>query len=377
MLFYGLYHIPYRVLRIKCENDNDMTHTPCYNYFMNRPKFEKRELYTMLLILFAALLICYILLIALGELPMPIIGDLDAQQTPTEQPTNQPTDEPDPQTTDFSTPYFTPSVILQPSNDPSKLLQVYFIDVGQGDCAILISPNGETMLIDGGELGNYDTISGYLDELDIDDIDVMVATHAHSDHIGSLGTIADNYAVETFYTTKYDSSSKTYENMMESLRENGAEIKHISAELDTYIPWDDDITVRVMSPIKGIKYSDLNDSSLVLKITYGTQSLMMTGDLGESAESIMVDTYSNSDLQSTVLKVSHHGSETSSSQEFINAVSPQIAIISVGEGNKYGHPRPETLKRFKLRSIELFRTDKLGSILVSFTEDSYTLKPHV
>ena len=143
---------------------------------MNRPKFEKRELYTMLLILFAALLICYILLIALGELPMPIIGDLDAQQTPTEQPTNQPTDEPDPQTTDFSTPYFTPSVILQPSNDPSKLLQVYFIDVGQGDCAILISPNGETMLIDGGELGNYDTISGYLDELDIDDIDVMLRT---------------------------------------------------------------------------------------------------------------------------------------------------------------------------------------------------------
>ncbi|MDO4568515.1 MAG: ComEC/Rec2 family competence protein [Clostridia bacterium] len=264
-----------------------------------------------------------------------------------------------------------------PSQADSSAFEAYFIDVGQGDCTLLISPSGRTMLIDGGEAGNYDTISDYMELLNIESIDVMVATHAHSDHIGSLSAIVEAYEVDTFYMTKYDSSSKTYENLMDVLEERDVCVEIVSASFEAYIPWDDEVTVRILSPIEEVRYPNLNDSSIVLKCTYGTQSLLLTGDIEDFAEEQMLEVFSPDVLRSTVLKVAHHGAETSSTEAFISAVSPQAAIISVGDGNTYGHPRMETLQRLRSHMIDYYRTDESGTILVSFTPRSFVVTPGV
>ena len=246
-------------------------------------------------------------------------------------------------------------------------LNVYVIDVGQGDSILLVSPSGATMLIDAGESPYFDTVDAFLSDLGIKKLDVAVATHPHSDHIGAMADIIDNYPIGTFYLPDREHTSKTFENMLDALEEHNVTTVAAAAESDAFISWDDAVSVQILSPFADADYGDnLNDYSVVLHVVYGNTSILLTGDAeGEnedSAEAMMLSRLPKSCLSSTVLKVGHHGSSTSTSDAFLKAVNPEIAVISVGEGNSYGHPDPKTLQKFASAGIPCYRTDESGTI---------------
>ncbi len=257
-------------------------------------------------------------------------------------------------------------------------LNVYVIDVGQGDSILLVSPSGETMLIDAGESKYFDTVDALLSDLGIERLDVAVATHPHSDHIGAMAEIIKNYPIGTFYLPDKEHTSKTFENMLDALEKNHVTTVAAAADGGAFIRWDDAVSVQILSPFSDADYGDnLNDYSVVLHVIYGGTSILLTGDAeGEdegSAEAVMLSRLPKSCFSSTVLKVGHHGSSTSTSDAFLKAVSPEIAVISVGEGNSYGHPDPKTLQKVASAGIPCYRTDESGTIHLIFDGSKVTV----
>ena len=237
-------------------------------------------------------------------------------------------------------------------------LRVTFIDVGQGDSALVISPSGKTMLIDCGEETAEDAVQQALCQNGVTKIDVLVGTHPHSDHIGSMSYLVDDYEIGKVYLPQASSNTKTYERLLTSIQEKGLKVSVAKAGVE--IPFDEQVSAVFVGPC-GSEYGDLNDASAVLRLEFGGTSFLFTGDAEASAEEDILAQYGD-DLQSDVLKAGHHGSRTSSSQEFLEAVQPQYVIISCGEGNDYGHPHAEALQRFEQIGAQVYRTDLLGSI---------------
>lgn len=247
-------------------------------------------------------------------------------------------------------------------------MKVHYIDVGQGDCIFIELPNSETMLIDAGEYDEVDGAVTYIHSYGYDTIDYVIATHPHSDHIGGMKTIFDNFNVKNVYLSPAISTTKTYEYMLEAIQNSNA--KAYKAFAGTEIISEDNLSVIVVAPATDNPddYTDnLNDSSVILKLTYGETSFLFTGD-AEKAEEDAIRT----NIKCDVLKIGHHGSRTSTSANFLKNAKPKYAIISVGEGNEYGHPTEEVLKRLEERNIEVFRTDLMGSIVV--TSDGKNIK---
>ena len=234
------------------------------------------------------------------------------------------------------------------------VLEVHYIDVGQGD-SILIHLSGKTMLIDAGN--NAASIITYIKTLNIDKIDAIVATHPHADHIGGMAEIINEFVVDKIYMPKVAHTSKTYENLLLTIKNKNLKVN--TAKAGTTIDLGNKIKIEVMAP-NSENYNNLNDYSAVVKIEYENVSFLFTGDAEAISEKEMVEKYGNK-LKANVLKVGHHGSTTSTTLNFLNTVSPEYAIISVGENNSYGHPNQETLD--KLKNIDVFRTDKLGTIV--------------
>ena len=234
------------------------------------------------------------------------------------------------------------------------VLEVHYIDVGQGD-SILIHLSGKTMLIDAGN--NAASIITYIKTLNIDKIDAIVATHPHADHIGGMAEIINEFVVDKIYMPKVAHTSKTYENLLLTIKNKNLKVN--TAKAGTTIDLGNKIKIEVMAP-NSENYNNLNDYSAVVKIEYENVSFLFTGDAEAVSEKEMVEKYGNK-LKANVLKVGHHGSTTSTTLNFLNTVSPEYAIISVGENNSYGHPNQETLD--KLKNIDVFRTDKLGTIV--------------
>ena len=239
------------------------------------------------------------------------------------------------------------------------LMRVHFLDVGQGDCSFIELGNGQTMLIDAGNNENGDEIVKYIENLQYSDIDYVVATHPHEDHIGGMAEVIEHFDIGIFYMPWAVSTSYTYENMIDTLSEERVEVH--KAELGRMILSSGPIEITVLSPEEDLEYSDLNDSSAVVRLQYGETVFLFTGDAGENIEEDLC----NFDIDSDVLKVGHHGSETSSSDEFIQNVSPDIAIISCGENNSYGHPDEITLETLKEYDVEIYRTDESGTVIVT------------
>ncbi len=240
-------------------------------------------------------------------------------------------------------------------------LTVAFLDVGQGDSIFLQSPSGKTMLVDGGEKSAFDTVSAYLDAHDVIGLDVVVASHLHSDHIGGLIQVVDVYPVGAFYYPPFDADSETYYDLLDALNESEAAVYSPLASKNAFIDWDDDVTVRILSPYQTI-YKDFNDTSYILNVTYGDTSVLLAGDATELAETLALKALPNEYFQANVLKVGHHGSNTSTSFRFLDAVDPDIAIISCGLDNAYGHPHEELLLRLQAYGIQVYRTDMDGTI---------------
>ncbi|MEY2354248.1 MBL fold metallo-hydrolase [Lysinibacillus capsici] len=244
-------------------------------------------------------------------------------------------------------------------------MQVHFIDVGQGDSILIESPSGKTMLIDGGVKGAGQQIVSYLKELGINKLDIVVATHPDADHIGGLIPVLDNMTIEQFYDSGKVHTSQTFEEMLTHIDEKN--IPYHVPKIGDDIEFDKDVNVKVLNA--NDQATDNNDASIVLKMTYGNVSFLLTGDAGVALEKEMLQY----DVKATVLKAGHHGSNTSSSEEFIQAVKPEVTILSYGEDNKYGHPHAEIVDRLQAIGSKIYATADLGTITVSTDGVNYTV----
>lgn len=261
----------------------------------------------------------------------------------------------------------TPMPSPSPASIPGQTegtLEIYVLDVGQGDSIFLRSPKGKTMLVDTGEAQYFSVIDDFLQEQGVEKLDVVVATHPHSDHIGGMYKVLDAYPVRKFYLPAVTHTTSTFEKMLSSLEAQNVTPKIAYASRNAKIAWgDSSVTARILSPFEGVEY-DMNNWSVVLNVHYGETSILLTGDAETYAESVMLANLSKDELAATVLKLGHHGSSTSTSEAFLSAVSPKIAVVSVGKDNDYGHPNEETLALLEQRGITLYRTDEQGMIKI-------------
>lgn len=241
-----------------------------------------------------------------------------------------------------------------------NILKVFYLDVGQGDSEFIELPNGETMLIDAGtnEYGSY--ISDFIKSKGYSKIDYLVATHPHADHIGGMTEIINSFDIGTVYLPNAQTNTKTYENFLTAILDKS--IPAIQTKSGTEILSADNLKVSALAP-NSDEYKELNNYSIVLKLTYGNTSFLFMGDAEDVSEDEIINAYPPKYIDSDVIKIGHHGSSTSSTTEFINTVSPQYAIISCGAGNKYGHPNEKTLET--LCEITVFRTDTDGTICIT------------
>ncbi|MBR6754931.1 MAG: MBL fold metallo-hydrolase, partial [Clostridia bacterium] len=258
----------------------------------------------------------------------------------------------------------------EPSEEPSQpqksSLEVHFIDVGQADSALILC-DGKAMLIDGGNTGDSSVLYTYLKKQNIKHLDYVIGTHAHEDHIGGIPGALNFATVGTAYSPVTDYDSKAFENFKKAVE------KHKTSLI---VP---DVGTSFMLGSAKCKVlavnttDDTNNSSIVLRITYGKTSFIFTGDAEREVEQAIINREGN--LESTVLKVGHHGSETSSSYVWLREVMPEYAVISVGKGNSYGHPHDELLSRLKDAGVKTFRTDLQGDIICTSDGKTVTFNP--
>ena len=232
-------------------------------------------------------------------------------------------------------------------------LEVYFLDVGQGDATVLLC-DGESMMIDGGPSSASRFIYTFLRKtLRLDHLDYMISTHPHEDHVGGLGSALNAVPVDLILSPVTEWNTKVFTAFIDYAEEQGTPVV-VPSEGDVLMLGGAKVTVLHCWP----EAWSANDMSIVVRVDYGDVSFLLAGDAEEMSEYMMCD--SQAPLQADVLRVAHHGSASSSSQEFLDAVSPTYSVISCGAGNEYDHPRQETLNR--LRGTELFRTDLQGTI---------------
>lgn len=244
---------------------------------------------------------------------------------------------------------------------PPPQLVAHFIDVGQGDSTFIELPDGRTMLIDAGVTDTGDSIAQYIKDTGYDRIDFVVATHPHSDHIGGMRRVINQLDVGAVYMPKVSTDTYTYEKLLKAIKNKGLKVKTAKAGVNIVNSTDPVFRVDIIAPVK-TGYESLNDYSAVVKITYGDTAFLFMGDAEKLSESEILA--KGTDVSADVIKIGHHGSSTSSSEEFVKAVGADIGIISCGKNNDYGHPHKEILSLYKKTKTRLYRTDKLGTIVV-------------
>ncbi|WP_457921923.1 ComEC/Rec2 family competence protein [Clostridium butyricum] len=238
-----------------------------------------------------------------------------------------------------------------------NLMYVHYINVDQGD-AILIQVNNKNLLIDSGPKSHKKQLVKFLNDLNISKLDYVIATHPHEDHIGNMNTVLNSYKVQSFYAPKVYSYTKSFEQMIDSLKSNNLKINPIKRGCNT-INLGFQTNVEVFSPINDT-YDNENNYSPVIKISFGNNSFLFTGDAEKEIEDKLI--LLNDDLKADILKVSHHGSSSSTSDSFLNRVSPKYAVISVGKNNIYDHPNDTIISKLNTYNIDILRTDIQNNI---------------
>ena len=261
-------------------------------------------------------------------------------------------------------------LIFQIVNVLPQDLKIYFIDVGQGDSSLVVTPYKKTILIDGGGSENYDigtnTLIPYLLDRKIKKIDYIICSHFDTDHIEGLLTVMDELKVKNVVISKQLEDSQNYQKFKQIINKN--KIKVIVIQKEDKLKIEKDLYFDIIWPDNEnvVRENILNNNSIVCKLNYKSFSMLFTGDIEKIAEKQILEEYKDSlkTLNATILKVGHHGSKTSTTKEFLEAINPKIAVIGVGKNNKFGHPNEDVIKRLDSMNIKIYRTDKSGEISI-------------
>ncbi|MBR6728642.1 MAG: MBL fold metallo-hydrolase [Clostridia bacterium] len=245
-------------------------------------------------------------------------------------------------------------------------LCVSFLDVGQGDSTFIELPDGKTALIDAGEAEYAESIIDYIKNRGYKKLDYIICTHPHADHIGGMHAVIEAFSVGEVYMPKVSHTSRAYERLLEAVKAKGLSVHAARAGVE--IANQDGINMQFVAPCDD-SYEELNDFSAVLHVTYGSTAFLFTGDAESLSENEMLT--SGAKLQADVLKVGHHGSNSSSQKRFLQAVRPEWAVISAGADNDYGHPSEKVLTRLRATGAEIVRTDEAGTVI--FISDGHTV----
>ena len=256
-----------------------------------------------------------------------------------------------------------PEETQPPTVPEGSEFQIWFIDVGQADAALIVC-DGKTMLIDGGNSADSNLMYSFLQNKGLSKLDYVIGTHAHEDHIGGLSGALYYAEPETVYCATTSYSSNAFQNFANNVKKYGKsiEIPSVGTQFN--------LGSAICTVLAVNTTSDLNNSSIVIRIVYGSTSFLFTGDAEREVEDAMMNR--GVPLQSTVLKVGHHGSYTSTGYAFLRNVMPQYAVISCGKANDYGHPHEEVLSRLKDAEVQLFRTDLQGTIMCTSDGETVT-----
>jgi len=247
-----------------------------------------------------------------------------------------------------------------------RSLTFAMLDVGQGDALFIESPSGTQVMFDGGParkvLGSLQKIMSPFDR----SIDAIFITNPDADHIGGLIDILKNYEVSAVFSSGTTSDSRTFQNLKEEIKKQ--DIPYVLVKKGMRLDMGSDVFIDILFPDRDVSMWTTNDGSIVARMTYGNTSIMLTGDAPTKAEQIIIKNNllenTETQLKSTILKVGHHGSRTSSSSSFVKAISPEYAFISAGKDNKYGHPHADVLNIFNQLGVKILRTDLLGTVIM-------------
>ena len=272
-------------------------------------------------------------------------------------------------------------ILFQIKLNSHSMFQINFVDVGQGDCTYIKTFSGKNIIIDGGE-GNtekYDygenIVLPYLLDREVKKIDYLIISHADSDHIGGLFTIIENIKIDKILIGIQPQISEQYVELLEISKDKN--IKLVELKAGDRLNLEKEIYLEVLWPKENdfIELNTLNNNSLVFKISYKKFSILFTGDIEEIAEKEMLKLYENNKnlLNASILKVSHHGSKTSTCLEFLNCVNPKIVLIGVGKNNNFGHPSKSVINRLKDNNVQIYRTDYNGEINIIFSKNRITV----
>jgi competence protein ComEC len=246
---------------------------------------------------------------------------------------------------------------------PGELV-IYFLDIGQGDAVYVRAPGGQVMVIDAGDADRPGCVLEFLAEVKkVSRVDVLVLTHPHADHLGDMRAILDELEVGLFCQSGYLHPTPVYESLLERASElvKARELGYLEVRAGMTLDLGPEVEVSILHPA-GSLGDEANEASVVIKVVFGSFSVLFTGDIGAPSERAMLDR--GADVRACVLKVAHHGSSGSGGAGFLAAVRPNLAVIPVGAGNDYGHPSSEALGRLQVAGAWILRTDQDGTIIV-------------
>lgn len=259
--------------------------------------------------------------------------------------------------------------LIEPTVTSGPKLKVHYIDVGQADCILIQIPNGKNVLIDAGNNADSSTVVSYLQNQRVKRLDVVVGTHPHEDHIGSLDTVINTFDIGQVVMPKKASTTRTYSNVITAIINKGLKITEAKAGLQLSLG--NEVVARLLAP-NSTGYDDVNDCSAVLQLVYGKNIFLFSSDANALSENEMMNT--GYDLRADVLKVGHHGSSSATTSAFLNKVSPKYAVISVGKGNSYGHPTQATLDKLANAGVKVYRTNESGTIIAESDGSNITFR---
>lgn len=257
-----------------------------------------------------------------------------------------------------------------PDTDDDGPFDVVFLDVGQADAA-LVRDDDTTVLIDTGHWQRPTEVADHLDRLDVDRIDVLVLTHWHADHIGGTADVLATVDVGEVWGSPATTSTATYTRTIDAIETSGADFRTPVLGDSTTVGG---LQVEAVGPLPDADLSDLHDAGVSVRVGNSVGAALFTGDAEAGTEQRYVDAAADL-LDADVLQVGHHGSYTSTTQPFLDAVGPQVAVISVGAGNPYGHPHDGPLARLEAAGVEVWRTDRHGTVVVSVDRTAVSVAP--